>query len=92
MYASYNARSSISDLTIDDVEGLCAIYPPGRDVGACDPEPYNGFSTKCGTIECDDGGCRATTPGRTERNGSWAAFAVGLGLVLARARRRRRRG
>jgi MYXO-CTERM domain-containing protein len=90
MYASYSRTSDISELTPDDIAGLCAIYPPDRKVGECRLAPYNGFSTACGTVECDNGGCCATTPGRDSRNGAWALALAGLGLALMRARRGRR--
>jgi hypothetical protein len=90
MYASYSRTSNISELTEDDVAGLCAIYPPDRKVGRCDPAPYNGFSTTCGTVDCDDGGCRATAPGYTRRGLTGLALA-GVALALMRLRRDRNR-
>jgi len=34
-------------LNRDDVEGICAVYPPGKFDELCDPEPRHGFSTAC---------------------------------------------
>jgi hypothetical protein len=91
MYASYSRTSNISELTADDIAGLCTIYPPDRRVGRCDPDPYNGFSTACGTVSCKDGGCRATTPGYARQGLAGVALAgVGIGLIGVRRRRNRR--
>ena len=91
MYASYARGRDISSLSPDDVAGLCAICPPDRDVGPCDPEPYNGFSAECGTKECSpSGGCCATTPGRRVSGAGWLVVLGGLSLAVWRARSRRR--
>lgn len=93
MYAYYSSQSDLSELTPDDIAGMCAVYPPDRDVnGTCDPDPYNGFSPECGSEECPDPGCCATVPGRASGATPWA---VGLALALLGGlgvRRHRRRG
>lgn len=88
MYAYYGRHSQVSDLADDDVAGLCAIYPPERDVGGCDPEPYNGFSTRCGKVECEDPGCAAAAPAPSGPAAPWLLGAALGALGLARGRRR----
>ncbi len=88
MFAFYGRDSQVSDLSDDDVAGLCAIYPPDRAVGACNPEPHNGFSTECGTVECEDRGCAAAAPGPTGAAGPWWVGAALGALGLAQGRRR----
>ena len=87
MYASYNRLSNMAELTPDDIEGFCTIYPPNRVVGRCDPDPYNGFSATCGDTTCDEGGCHATRPGGGTL-GAWGIVVAGLGITLMRLRRR----
>jgi MYXO-CTERM domain-containing protein len=35
------------DLAQDDIDGICAIYPPGPIADGCDATPRHGFSTLC---------------------------------------------
>jgi hypothetical protein len=91
MFASYSPGSIAQrKLTPDDVDAVCAIYPPKRDA-ACDVEPRGGFSATCGSEETK--ACTVASGARTARmaGGASASFAVlGLG-VLAAVRVRRRR-
>jgi matrixin len=72
----------------DDVDGVCAIYPPRGDVvwvdgkEACDPIPRHGFAPECRDDQSYD--CRI---GRRGEAGGWLAV---LALALASARRRLR--
>lgn len=50
MYATLDPKAGETKkrtLNRDDVEGICAIYPPGKYDALCDPEPRHGFSTAC---------------------------------------------
>ena len=48
MFAGYAEGETIQrTLEDDDIAGVCAIYPPGRDA-ACAPEPNNGRGDACG--------------------------------------------
>jgi hypothetical protein len=47
MAESYNAGDIKRKLAPDDVEAICAIYPPDNGVG-CNDEPRGGFSDTCG--------------------------------------------
>jgi hypothetical protein len=94
MFASYSPGSIAQrKLTPDDVDAVCAIYPPNNPA-ACDVEPRGGFSGTCGDEEDKKGLCSIGTVGDrgTRIAGSASAsFAVmGLG-VLAAVRLRRRR-
>ncbi len=88
MFASYQyGDTSLRSLSQDDVDGICAIYPPGRDVGACNPTPRHGYSSACAAPP--KSGCRVSAPGAPTRpqdtEALWGAL-VALGLL---ARRRR---
>jgi hypothetical protein len=72
MFAHYQpGQTSMRDLTEDDINGICAIYPPNGNrstsVGApvpedsCDPTPRHGFSTDC--AEPQESSCVKTTIG-----------------------------
>lgn len=90
MYAQYQyGDTGLRSLEPDDVQGICDIYPPGKDTSSCDPTPRHGFASDCGA-PLDDNGCCTTAPGRP---GHTSALAVG-GLVVVvgiGAGRRRRR-
>ncbi len=70
MYAHYvQGATSMRDLTSDDVQGICTIYPPdgtrstgdgGIAEGDCDPTPRHGYSGTCG----GGGGCSAAPGAR----------------------------
>lgn len=80
-------------LTPDDIEAVCAIYPP--DSGAvCDPEPRGGLSDSCDApTDTSSGVCSTASPGQSPAGHTGtASFAVmGIGaLVVARRFRRDR--
>jgi hypothetical protein len=100
MFASYSPGStSQRKLTPDDIDAVCAIYPPSSGV-ACNSNPRGGFSASCDAPE-KSGLCAVSTVGtgadaRSAAAGSSASFAVmGLGVLAAalsrRANRLRRR-
>jgi hypothetical protein len=80
----------LQTLETDDVEGLCAIYPPGTPMAPCDPN-YD-FSPRCGGNVV--GGC-TVSPGRPPLRGTpatgWPGYAA-FGLVAGGFRRRRKAG
>jgi hypothetical protein len=85
MYASYSMLMGISEtLTEDDRRGICAAYPPGPEVPACDPTPRHGFSPHCGSISS---GCSVALPG--ERRAGWSPWWAAVGLIVAIRGRRR---
>jgi hypothetical protein len=90
MYAYYSSRRQISELSQDDVDGLCAIYPSDRQVGACNAEPYHGFASECGTVECKSRGCSTAGPSRGGNGAPWAVGVAMAAFGLARTRRRSR--
>jgi hypothetical protein len=93
MYAHYTqGQTSMRNLSADDVQGICAIYPPdgtrstadgGIPEGNCDPTPRHGYSQTCGG---SGGGC-AAAPGPVSEGG---ASAVALAACVLGLRRRRR--
>ena len=92
MYAHYTqGQTSMRNLAADDVQGICAIYPPdgtrvtgdgGVAEGTCDPTPRHGYSGTCGG---GGGGCSAA-PGPAREGG---ASVIALGLACLALRRRR---
>lgn len=74
---------TLRDLTADDIDGVCTIYPLSGNPGVC-KEPLGGVNLDCSPPP-DDCGCRA--PGHSP-SGSAASLAV-LALLLLRLRRRR---
>jgi hypothetical protein len=91
MFVSYKlGDTALRSLEADDINGICAIYPPGKDVSNCDPTPRHGFATECGSPPAEKG-CCTTAPGTPSRSGSAAVLALLAGLALGSARRRRRR-
>jgi hypothetical protein len=98
--ATMSARYSPHDigfrtLAVDDVDGICAIYPPNRDAPACDasgPTPHGGFSVSCGTgVDPTSGSCAVTPlpePPDGPRIPGTVAVVTLLGLAVAGARRR----
>lgn len=90
MFASYNpGETKLRSLSVDDIAGICDIYPPGR-VLTGDCEPRHGFSPNC-YVPKDTSGCSAAPLGHTARTGILAAVLgfVGAGLVLRRRSRER---
>ena len=85
MFAHYvQGTTSMRDLTSDDVQGICTIYPSdgtrstadgGVAEGDCDPTPRHGYSGVCG----GGGGCSIARGDAGDA--SWMLALVGLGLV-----------
>ena len=100
MFAGYEEGSAIQrTLEDDDLAGVCAAYPPGRDA-ACEPQPRNGLGDACageGEEAGDSGGCAAAASGprdvdsSSRRGGAGALLCAAAMLWATRARRSRRR-
>jgi len=73
-------------LDVDDMNGICEIYPPGRAVDADNCAPRHGFSSACAAPEEDEGCSMARG-----RNRSLAGLALFLPVVVAFRLRRRKR-
>jgi hypothetical protein len=97
-YASGNTGDT--QLTPDDVDAICAAYPPARVVGVCDFEPDKGFAVDCGgdvKASCaiapappaDGSGSGGSRPGWKDPGG-WLAVAIAIGGVVRGGSRRRR--
>ncbi len=86
MYASYSPGSvSQRTLTPDDVQAVCAIYPPNNGV-VCNTEPRGGFSATCDDAPASKGLCDVGAVG----GGTDAAGACVIGIAILAAFRRRR--
>ncbi len=98
MFAHYTPGSTAMRLlTMDDVAGICTIYPPGGSrqadplvapngvpEDACDPTPRHGFTSDCSSAP--QSGC-ALAPGAP--GPSFWTLGVLSGLVALAGRRRR---
>ncbi|WP_437878920.1 matrixin family metalloprotease [Sorangium sp. So ce513] len=94
MFADYRPETiMLRDLDQDDVDGICAVYPPGEPVKNCDPTPRHGFSELCAADQPDpkDSGCAAAPRGDAGQGGRGAGLALAA-LALAGAAVRARRG
>jgi hypothetical protein len=70
----------------DDVDGICAVYPPERNA-PCDPSPRRGFSPECGLDPITGGGCSlASTRSRSSARGM-SGVVIALGMAVGRRRR-----
>lgn len=79
MFASAVAgETSKRDLDEDDVEGLCAIYPPGSPEGECDFAPRGGLDLDC------DQGCSVSGVG-AGGSSAWLVLFAGLFWLRRRA-------
>lgn len=98
MKAIYNPATdgdTFRTLAKDDIDGICAIYPPGRAVSTTSCENRHGFSEQCGADQPppeESKGCslntRAPVPG--ERRSYAALLAITAAVWGARLARRRR--
>lgn len=95
MFASYSPGSTAQrKLTPDDIDAVCAIYPPKSGV-ACNSKPRGGFGATCDDAE-KSGLCAVSAVGSSDEHktvtGSSASFAVmGLGMLAAVLSRRSNR-
>jgi matrixin len=91
MFAQYAPGKILRQPTPDDLEALCAAYPPSRQV-TCDPAPWGGFRSECSENLADQrdpsGSCSLGAPG-TPAAGP-GALCVGASLALGAALARRR--
>ncbi len=87
MFASYKpGDTSLRSLEVDDVTGICTVYPPTRSA-PCSPEPRHRFSPTCEPAS-DDKGCCTTAPGRPAPGQGSAVLALAAACLSFAARRR----
>jgi hypothetical protein len=99
MRAGYTNDDSMRTLEQDDIDGICAIYPPGRDAATHSCEPRHGFSELCAADQPEAkpepepqepakaNGCHLAAPGAP---GSSLPSLLGAGALLAFLARTRR--
>lgn len=84
MYTYYNA-SSMRSLAADDIEGICAIYPPGAETSSASCEPRHGFSEQCAQNQSGGCTCRVPNPNTQRRRGpAYGWLLVALSWVARR--------
>jgi hypothetical protein len=55
MIAGYvKGTTGLRSLGTDDIDGICSVYPPGRDASSSSCEPRHGFSELCGAEQPDE--------------------------------------
>jgi Matrixin len=101
MFAGYQeGTNTLRTLAPDDVDGICAIYPPTRQASSTSCEPRHGYSDLCGaqqamrTTETDAStasvssskGCGIST--RSSSSPLFPSLLTWAGLALLRLRRR----
>jgi hypothetical protein len=77
-------------LTLDDMAGICEIYPPGRTVDEETCDPRHGFSAECAPPPKSKG-C-AVAKGRQDATGLVLLVPLALAWGLRRRPRRKRSG
>lgn len=101
MYAGYEAGDdALRTLSQDDVDAICALYPPDRKVSSGDTcEPRHGFSPVCAEDQGEpineaepksaeeDSGCSLTSA-PTQRSAGPLLWVLGAALVAWGRRRR----
>jgi hypothetical protein len=80
----------MATLEPDDVEGICAIYPPDEPLSSSCPIRH-GFSEKCGTPAEDEGCTIGSGHGRSATGVAPALALFALSFALRRLRRARLR-
>ncbi len=74
-------------LEADDIEGICAIYPPGSLPEQCDFAPRNGKSLQCYEPQAANGcGCRAAGSPGDDSSWPWILAALLPAAILLRRR------
>jgi len=91
MNAGYQQGTiELRTLELDDMEGVCAIYPPHRD-GVCDSKPTGGWHSECSEniTPGEEPGCSIvpapTSPGRHARDAGRLSSPHRGGFALALA-------
>lgn len=89
MAPSYNPGStSQRTLTQDDIDAVCAIYPPDRAV-RCEVEPRGGFNPSCDEPPADACSAAPVTVDASRDSGLAGACVIGIfAVMVARSRRR----
>jgi len=92
MYFQYGLdRSDQPALQPDDLDAICAAYPPSRITPACTFEQPKGFAADCGgDVVASCAVAPAPRAARGKRTAAWiAAMAIAAAAALYRLRRRR---
>lgn len=74
-----NGTYELRTLADDDIEGICALYPPKRQAESSSCEPRHGFSELCGDEQPED-----TTPGGSD-DGDVGSNNASKGCSVSRA-------
>jgi hypothetical protein len=97
MFTDYSPGTmDLRTLSPDDMEAICAAYPPGAAIpAACDPTPRHGFAAICSPpVQAEESqGCCAVAPGSAgTQAGAGIAFAAAFMTWLGRRRKPSSRG
>ena len=92
MNANYEqGTAELRSLESDDIDALCAAYPPARD-SKCNPTPKGGFTSECiADPNAEEGGCSIApassdeTPSESNKSTLWLLLAGSFLFVRRRA-------
>lgn len=93
MYEDYKHGSTfLRSLNTDDVEAICAAYPPGTNAkAACDFTPRHGFLSDCASdAPSTSAGCCSVARGAPTKGARDALLAAVAGAAMLSARLRAR--
>jgi hypothetical protein len=76
-------NTEFRSLTLDDIAGVCAAYPPRAEPAKCNPIPRHGFSSEC--LAGQNNGDCAAAPGH--RGARVPFLALGALVLVALSRR-----
>ncbi len=87
------------DLDADDIDGICATYPPGAFGSSCDPMAHGGLGLDCLSTNGPDAGPTMGEPPRRSgcacavgrRHGTPTLVVLAIAVLVGRARSQRRR-
>ena len=92
MWPTYKpGTASLRVPSSDDIEGICAIYPPLRSARPCNFTPERGFANEC-PLAVFRGGCAVTSARASDSGWVWVALILGVALERRRVGGRRRPG
>jgi MYXO-CTERM domain-containing protein len=95
MYATYEMGTTDQrSIEADDIDAVCAIYPPGRKA-SCSPQPRGGLGIDCGGVansgdggDGEGGGCQTSPGAPSHREAlSWATLFAAALFAGVRSRR-----
>jgi hypothetical protein len=92
MQISLQPRTVRTTLSADDIEGICAIYPPSTAPTTCDFTPLGGFSPQCALDTVNGGACAMAEPPANDSAPLSVLAPIGVAVATWAIRLGRRAG